>query len=90
MGLDVANAPCGKTLAELCDWWLQKCCKPRSRSREESRLRVQMKLERDVVGRGPAQNPELAAQPGVQRDTYGGAACHEHERFRQKRPRELP
>ena len=47
MGLEVANAPCGKTLAELCDWWLEKCCKPRSRSREESRLRVQIKLERN-------------------------------------------
>ena len=49
MGLEVAKAPCDKTLAELCDWWLDKCCKPRSKSREESRLRVQIKLERDGV-----------------------------------------
>ena len=49
MGLEVAKAPCDRTLAELCDWWLGKCCKPRSKSREESRLRVQIKLERDGV-----------------------------------------
>lgn len=49
MGLEAAHARCDKTLAELCDWWLENCCRPRSRSREESRLRVQIKLERDGV-----------------------------------------
>src|SRR2546428_2344610 len=49
MGLEVAKAPCDKTLAELCEWWLEKCCKPRSRSREECRLRVQIKLDRNGV-----------------------------------------
>ena len=59
MGLEVAKAPCEKTLGELCDWWLQKCCKPRSRSREESRLRVQIKLERN--GETPRRIGKLLA-----------------------------
>src|SRR4051812_28681776 len=49
MGLEIAKAPCDKTLAELCDWWLAKCCKPRGKSREECRLRVQIQFERDGI-----------------------------------------
>src|SRR4051812_42847940 len=47
LGLEIPKVHCDKTLAELCEWWLNKCCKPRSKSREECRLRVQVKLERD-------------------------------------------
>jgi integrase len=46
MGLESAGPQCDKTLWQLCTWWLETCCRPRSRSREASRLRVQVELER--------------------------------------------
>jgi hypothetical protein len=62
----------------------------KKRVEEEAVVALEMELEGNVVGRGPAQISEAAAQQRVEREPCGGAAGDQDERFAEQRAGELP
>ncbi len=58
--------------------------------RQQAAIALKMKFEGNVVGGGPAEHAETAAQPSIERHAGGGARCHQHHRLTKQRSCELP